>query len=144
MEVVSWFEKVLKGKIEYIKNVRGEENSYYLKYALQANEIFEKKIFDVDRQVEFKENLKSYCFIIENREGSNQGSGFLLKDYGVLTNYHVIKGDDFYSVHTCENVVKGTIGREMNLVCEDEKIDYSLFFIMKDTGEGLELEENGD
>ena len=144
MEVVSWFEKVLKGKIEYIKNVRGEENSYYLKYALQANEIFEKEIFDVDRQVEFKENLKSYCFIIENREGSNQGSGFLLKDYGVLTNYHVIKGDDFYSVHTCENVVKGTIGREMNLVCEDEKIDYSLFFIMKDTGEGLELEENGD
>lgn len=141
-EVVNWFEKVIKGKIEYLKNVRGEENAYYLKYASQANEIFENEVFDIVKQVELKDKLEKYCFIIQNKEESNQGSGFLLKDYGVLTNYHVIKGEEFYDVFTYKNDKKGTVGRTLSLTCEDEKIDYSLFHILKNTGEGFELDES--
>ena len=139
--VVEWFEKVLKGKIEYIKSVRGIDNPYYLKYALQMNKIFAKEIFSVEKQKQFWDNCEKFCLILESRDENhpNQGSAFVLKDYGIFTNYHVTKDDAFYDVKTYKGKKVGLISRSLNKLYENTKIDYCLYkYSMKKHG-GWEL-----
>ena len=97
-QIVSWFSSVLKGKIEYIRCVRGDDCSYFFKYGSMYNNIFQTDIFTIN---DFENKMRRWCFVIEGGDDNKvyQGSGFLLKGYGIITNEHVLPDDSLiYSV----------------------------------------------
>ena len=139
--VLAWFEKVIKGKVEYIKCIRGEESTYFLKYALEVNEIFEKEVFLLTKQIQFYENCDNWCYILESKSETHpsQGSGFLLRDFGIITNYHVTEDREFYRVSTHKGEEICTVCRNLLLVSEDKDLDYALYSNAKSKNEGWEL-----
>lgn len=139
-KAIEWFKHVLKGKIEFIKCVRGEQNGYFLKYARQLNKIYDEEIFDVTDKSDWRSQSKKWCYIIESTDHEVQGSGFLLKNYGIVTNYHVTEDDRFYQVKTVDNNQEIYITPDRdNLLCANKNIDYALYSDSKNLNKGWVL-----
>lgn len=87
--------------------------------------------YDYEKQKQFDEKIKESVFILNSKSQDNprQGSGFYLDDYGILTSQHVVGDKEFYDVCTCEDYPNSfvVVGLDLNLICESEKNDYSLF-----------------
>ena len=79
---------MLAGRIGFIKEIRGRENLIFLKYAKQLNEVFSEAVIDVTQEEKWLEEINSKVFILEGR--SNQATGFIIKDVGLITSYHII------------------------------------------------------
>ncbi|MBB2184000.1 trypsin-like peptidase domain-containing protein [Lachnospiraceae bacterium MD1] len=128
-DVSNWFEQVLKGKIGYIKLIKGNDNPTFLKYAKQLNIISNKKIFNIDEYDKFHNMIDDNIFILQctSKNVARQGSGFLLKTYGLMTSYHVIPDDNFYSVKKNTGKQVGVITKSSNLYKESYEIDYACY-----------------
>ena len=138
--IIEWFKKVLKGKINHVAFIRGENDKVFLKYAEQFNRICQEEIFDIKKQKELNNILKNVV-IIENQDETRQGSGFLLENYGIVTSYHVTEDNDFYNVYK-HNLYKKeiytVISNTMNSISGDSTIDYAIYK-NKDGEEFLQL-----
>lgn len=139
--VVEWFKAVLKGKIGYIKQVKGERNLVYLKYAKILNNIFGEEIFHVSDDLELLKIVEKSVFILEaeTRDSYIQGSGFILKNVGLLTNYHVTENNEMYTVSTYKNEKVCSVCNELNLVKNNRDIDYACYSFGKDSEDALNL-----
>ena len=131
-EIVTWFKLVLVGKVHYIKQVKGEKSFTYLVFAKKMNEVFGENIFDLKELNSFKNKIKNSVLILEHDEGESytQGSAFYLSGIGLLTSYHVTEDGEFFqvfSVDSYKNTSLGTIGKELNEINSDKKIDYALY-----------------
>lgn len=87
-----FFQKIVKGRINFIKMVRGSEDIIYRKIAYDYSVLTGKPNSDL-----IKTPLDKVCdsiFIIENMLDASQGTAFLLKDIGMITNEHVVEGID--------------------------------------------------
>ena len=87
-----FFKKVVKGRINFIKMVRGAEDLIYRKLAYEFSVLIGKPKPDLIRTP-----LDKACdsiFIIENMIDESQGTAFLLKDIGIVTNEHVVRDID--------------------------------------------------
>lgn len=144
--VLAWFEKVIKGKVEYIRCIRGKENTYFLKYAIEVNKIFGKEVFVLTKQIQFYENCDRWCYIFESKSVShpNQGSGFLLRDFGIITNSHVTNDGEFYNITTHKGEQISVVSSDLFLVSEDKDIDYALYSSPKSKNEGWELGDSNE
>ncbi|MDX8289111.1 reverse transcriptase domain-containing protein [Metabacillus indicus] len=87
---------VIQGKINFLKIVRGENDSIYGKLARRYNDIAEKEVFDIAKNQE--ELRKMYTWVVEIGPMVNgefacmfQGTGFFLKGVGFVTNAHVVE-----------------------------------------------------
>lgn len=148
-KISDWYGQVLKGKIEYVRCVRGE-CSYYYKFALAYNDIFGTNKFDVSRndlKYKLEEVTQKWCFVIELYDELetrfSQGSGFLLKDYGILTNYHVVEDlESLYFVKTSNGAPFQSINGKKDIIKYSETIDYALIDAHEHTNEGLEIADN--
>lgn len=127
-KIEEWFDNVIKGKINFIKDVRGDSNPIFIKYANQFNQIRKQDIFKLD-EYEFMKKIEHSVFILRNNDESVQGTGFILKDIGLVTNYHVTENGDFYNVITYKKDSIGCIGNELNLLKRDKIIDYASYKI---------------
>ena len=141
--IIDWFEKVIKGKIQYLGQIRGKENGYYLKYASEMNNIFEKEIFTLDKELKFRDMLDKYCYIVNSQDKSVivQGSAFMLKNYGILTNYHVVKYNVFYRIETEKGKLIVFIDGKDTLKKQNETIDYVMYNNVCAEEEGWELSD---
>lgn len=139
--IVEWFKAVLKGKIGYIKQVRGEKNLIYLKYAKILNNVFEEEIFHISEDFELLKKVEKSVFILEAETNSNyiQGSGFILKNIGLLTNYHVTESNEIYTVSTYKNEKICSVSNELNLVKNNRDIDYACYSFGKNSEDALSL-----
>lgn len=139
--IVEWFKAVLKGKIGYIKQVRGEKNLIYLKYAKILNNVFEEEIFHISEDFELLKKVEKSVFILEAETNSNyiQGSGFILKNIGLLTNYHVTESNEIYTVSTYKNEKICSVSNELNLVKNNRDIDYACYSFGKNSENALSL-----
>lgn len=146
-ELEKWFLNVLRGKIEYIKNVRGADNLIFLKYAKNVNKVWRQSVFDnVDEHLEFLKKIEKSVLILEanNKYVPLQGSGFLVKDKGLFTNHHVIENEDFYSVKTYKGEKIATISTDCFYEFGCPKIDYALFNVMKNNEYGWDIGDSDD
>lgn len=87
-----FFRKIVKGRINFIKMVRGADDLIYRKMAYKFSVLIGKPKHDL-----IKTPLDKACdsmFIIENGLDSSQGTAFLLKGIGIITNEHVVDGID--------------------------------------------------
>lgn len=128
--IVDWFLQVLKGKIEYIRCVRGEHCNYFYKYASDLNRIFDVDIFEIH---DFENAKNNWCYIIDGIP--SQGSAFLLRGYGILTNAHVFESNPAtYSVRRTGGEKVTVIDSEINTLIVNETIDYALYDFSKKDG----------
>lgn len=119
LAIEDWFAQVLHGKINYLADVRGHVCGYYLKYAKAYNSIFSSFHFDLEKA---SSPYRDWCYVIEG--SSTQGSGFLLRGYGIITSYHVVnKPEDFYDVKT----ERKKVTRIVDVTEYNKELDYALY-----------------
>ncbi|CEO89929.1 Reverse transcriptase (RNA-dependent DNA polymerase) (fragment) [Syntrophaceticus schinkii] len=128
--ITNWFMQVVKGKINYIMQVKGSKSMTFLKYAQQANKIFGQSLFDIASLDELNEMINKNVYILECSEGI-QGTGFYIKDIGIITSHHVTKNNGFYKVFTAKSYIRGTsigiLSKGINEVSSDAEIDYAIY-----------------
>jgi len=138
-EVVNWFLSVIKGKLMFLSQIRGMEDFTFLKYAKQANDVFNENIFNVSKLEKFNASIIDETVIIQSTDDSEQGSGFLLKDLGLVTSYHVTKNDGFYNVLSSKGKKVDFITKNDNELYANKNIDYAIYHIEYKSSIGLEL-----
>lgn len=93
------FDNVVRGKLAYIKMVRGSADPLLKKYVQKYNSLTKEK--KVTLPLTNKEKLHKSSWIIESESEDSQGTGFYLKDVGIVTCEHVLKKDS-YVFHTSD------------------------------------------
>lgn len=83
------------GKINFLKMVRGKENGYFIKFALEYNNIFGETFMQIEHDHNFRVWLENRIYVIDTLEdniyGFGNGTCFQLKDIGIVTCYHVLE-----------------------------------------------------
>lgn len=142
-QITDWFLQVLKGKIEYIRCVRGDDCKYYYKYGKIYNVVFGKEIFLIN---DFDYKKKRWCFVMEgeNDKGCVQGTGFLLREYGIVTNEHVITDQSFPFIRVIngEKDTVALITQDSDRLFSNKEIDYAVYAY--NVNEGWELGNSDD
>lgn len=139
-KVITWFKSVLKGKIGFIKQIRGKEDYVFLKYAKQLNYLFKEKIFDIEIVNEFYSKIAYNVVVLQGKINLTQGSGFYVKDIGLITSYHVTEDGDFYDVKTYKDEKLKVISNDEGVIALDKRIDYAIYEFGNSKLEGLEIE----
>ena len=94
--IVKNFQNVLKGKIEFIKMVKGKEDKVYIKYASMFNDLLDKEIFDVDYGLPVKDFAEKRIFPVSSYDELSQGTSFYVEGLGMLTSTHVLMNSDSF------------------------------------------------
>lgn len=143
--IEDWYCKVVKGKIEYVKCVRGNECSYYKKYGSAYNKLIGVDVFKFDNSlIDIEAYKRKFCFIIEKDDPKKvgQGTGFLLKNYGILTNQHVVDDIDvFYDIKTVNGFRFKRITGKYDYIKRNAEIDYALIKAQGHEAEGWDFSE---
>jgi hypothetical protein len=131
-QIIEWFKNVLKGKINFIKQVKGVDCPTFLNFAVQLNELFDKKIFDTSLFDAFLDRITKNVVVLEFSEGEKhfQGSGFYIRNYGLFTSYHVTENSYFYKVYRYNEYPErfvDCISKGYNEIKSDKSIDYALY-----------------
>lgn len=97
--------RILKGMISHVGNVKGKEDPVYLKLANRFNGVAKSgNIIPFNLPITSRIFHENHTFIIDNEEFEifitedgtedlllDQGTGFILKNIGLVTNAHVVK-----------------------------------------------------
>lgn len=139
--VQNWFKAVLKGKIGYIKQVKGADNYVFLKYAYELNEVFDEEVFTISKEQELIEKVEKAVFIIEMEtdEEYYQGSGFIAKGLGLLTNDHVTEVEGIYNVNSYTGKRICALSNDMNLKKRNRNIDYACYKFGENSEDAFDL-----
>lgn len=127
--ITEWFKSVLKGKIEYVGSIRGKNDNVFKKYAKEVNQIFEEELFKIEEHKKLVDRAELSVFILslDSDKEDVQGTGFILKDIGMLTNYHVTEQDGSYLVATYTGERVTAVSNEINLIKRNKEIDYACY-----------------
>lgn len=130
--VVAWFKSVLTGKIYYIRQIKGSDSPTYLTFAKKLNEIFSEKIFDVSALDNLETLVRENTFVLQMlvNGATRQGSGFYVKNLGLLTCYHVTESTNLFGVYSYKNdsgEIKVPLDKRKSEISSDKNIDYSLY-----------------
>ncbi len=87
------FKKVLKGKIDFVGMVRGKLDPLYLKL-IRKLQLLDESLVPKLPSESWIDEIKASLFVIDVRRTDGdevQGTGFLLKDVGLVTCAHVVE-----------------------------------------------------
>lgn len=130
--VSEWFIAVLKGKINYIKTVKGENSLTYLSLAQQLNQVCGRDVFDISALHQLDAIIENNVFILECADANRaeQGSGFYIHGMGLFTSYHVVECGIIYKArkwNADEPQIIATVGLSVNARHADKDLDYAVF-----------------
>ncbi len=124
------FCRVVDGKLNFLKMVRGEKSAIYRKYAYQYNCLIGKPFppyFD-DPIKEIESNL----WVLESEKESSQGTAFMLEGIGLITCQHVIEEDTH--AFKADNFPKKY---PVEVISENGHIDLAILKIKGENTQGL-------
>jgi len=113
------FLKVLCGKIDFIKNVKGEKNPIYRKLINKYNSLENNNKDELP--INIYEEIKDSIFIIKS--GGRQGTGFLIKDLGIATCEHTIFNNKDIVYFKCNKILDKT---NATIVKKDKEKDIAI------------------
>lgn len=122
-----FFIKVLLGRINYIQMVKGRNDRIYRNLAYKLSVALGKENKEFLKSPE--EILGNSVFIANNILSDSQGTAFLLRGVGIVTNQHVIDGVEFDTARHCITFKKSGSGEELSadLIFSDKKLDIAIF-----------------
>ncbi|CNE47963.1 Retron-type reverse transcriptase [Yersinia bercovieri] len=121
------FKSIVKGRINYIKMVRGKDDVIYRKFAHRISCLFGK--FD-NRYLKTPYDFAiESTFVLENRCDDSQGTAFLLERIGLVTNHHVVEDicditDEFIDLFLWNEI--GNI-RKTKFIMSNKLFDIAVF-----------------
>lgn len=89
------FDNVIRGKLAYLKMIRGSTDDLLRKLVKKYNSLTKGK--PIELPPEKKENLKNATWIVETPSLNSQGSAFVLDGVGFVSCEHVIRDDSVVS-----------------------------------------------
>ncbi|HAU0803247.1 TPA: trypsin-like serine protease, partial [Legionella pneumophila] len=128
----SYFNLMIKGRINYIGMVRGQSDCIYRKLLYQYTELIGNPNKELLKSVD--DCLADSVFITEYPIESKQGTAFFLKDIGLVTAAHVVEG--IHETNSCfldffrHYEVK--IKRKATLFKKSEEKDIAIFYVGDD------------
>lgn len=149
-EISAWFKLVLKGKVSYIKQIKGTNSLTFYHFAKKLNDICGEEVFDLSEFADLFEKIEDSVFILiseSNPDEYMQGTGFFIKDYGLITNFHVTKNGDLFKGYKHTNYpdhYEFTVSKGLNELNSDETIDYALYSYRPDTCNGFGLGDSSN
>lgn len=84
------FINILKGKIEFLKMIRGLDDYVYIKYASLFNELIDYDYFDTDYGLNMKEFIEKRVYPLVSYDEMVQGTCFMTNEIGMITSTHVL------------------------------------------------------
>lgn len=134
-----WYNEVVTGRIQYIRSIKGSDDTVYQHIARNYNQLRGKETFPITGHHSIPEinDIIKKVMIIEAKANDEiiQGTAFYAKNIGVITSYHNIKkaleaGEQFFNLY-----IPGEDGSKQSLCrlkrCEiinrDATIDYVIF-----------------
>lgn len=84
------FINVIKGKIEFLKMIRGIDDYVYIKYASLFNELIGYDYFDTDYGLTMKEFIEKRVYPLISYDEMVQGTCFMADEIGMVTSTHVL------------------------------------------------------
>jgi S1-C subfamily serine protease len=90
------YRKIVEGKINFLKMVKGEDDQIYRKFANEYRVLLGKEPKYVVGETEA---IFASLWILESPESHKQGTAFFLKDVGLITCAHVVEADTYAFQH---------------------------------------------
>ena len=145
-KVEEWFVQVLKGKIGYIRYVKGRSHLVFIKYAKELNNLCGEDVFYIESEIQLLDKTEKSVFVLEASSGESlsQGTGFILKDVGLLTNYHVTEDNEHYRVTTYKEDLIGCVSNDINLIKSNKQIDYACYKFASQSEDAFEIGTSRD
>lgn len=85
------------------------------------------------------EKIEKSVFILESEAKCIQGSGFIAKGVGLLTNYHVTEDNGDYTVSTYKRDRICSVSNNINLIKNNKEIDYACYRFGAQSEDALEV-----
>jgi RNA-directed DNA polymerase len=85
-----FFKTVVKGRLDFLKMIRGKSDSIYRKLAYRFSKAIGKE--DKNLMKSAQDILGESVFVVEEVMSESQGTAFLLDGAGIVTNFHVVDG----------------------------------------------------
>lgn len=124
-----FFKSVVKGRLEFLKMIRGKSDSIYRKLAYRYSKAIGKE--DKNLMKSAQDILGESVFVVEEMLGDDQGTAFLLDGVGVVTNYHVVDSTtQELAPETVTFITNETIGRTLSaqLIFFCKERDLAIFY----------------
>jgi RNA-directed DNA polymerase len=86
------FIHALRGKIEFVGSIRGRSSPTFIQFARKLRDLAPDIVRDWDLRT-LEERISDAVWVIESEANSTQGTGFFLKDVGLVTCAHVVHHD---------------------------------------------------
>ncbi len=83
------FRNIVVGRIQYVGAIRGKNDPIFINFCKKANSI-EK---DIISYIDYFQEITNSLWVLESDSKLQQGTGFALKEYGIITCDHVINDD---------------------------------------------------
>ena len=119
------FKNILRGKINFIKNVRGENDFIYAKLMNKFNQLDDNNTKHIPEN--YQEVIKENLWIIES--DSEQGSAFLLKGIGFITCYHCVFDNNDVLMENLKIFQNPTKEYEIEILKYNKHIDIAILKI---------------
>ncbi len=100
----AFFKESVLGKINYIRAIKGYRSPVYRKLINKYN--INCKNGKINLETDENKMLCESVWVVDNISAITQGTCFLLKDYGLITAYHVVKNQDKIEVYRSDLVGK--------------------------------------
>lgn len=130
-QIKHWFKMVIKGKLQFVQQIRGESDLLFLSLAEKANLAFDDLLFDTSYLDNFRMRVESNIFVIEPQGEGNQGTIFYLKNFGLITSHHVIERGESFVISRCSAGGKKEVLLKIMHDCKqmfaDKNIDYVVY-----------------
>jgi RNA-directed DNA polymerase len=130
------FKYVLKGKIEFISMVRGKSSPVFLRLGRALRNLDETLVgnWDLDSQ---EDKIRGAICVLEvlEQDVMYQGTGFFLKDYGLITCHHVLRNG--LQAFRCLNP---KIKHAVQIIAQDQDIDLAILKTSLPTAHYLEAD----
>ena len=103
--VIKKFINTLKGKIEFLKMIRGLDDYIYIKYASQFNELIGYDYFDTDYGLPVEKFIEKRIYPLISYDEEVQGTCFMVDEIGMFTSTHIlISKSSFTTVKKYEEI----------------------------------------
>lgn len=124
-----FFKTVVKGRLDFLKMIRGKSDPIYRKLAYRFSKAVGKE--DKNLMKSAQDILGESVFVVEEMMGESQGTAFLLDGAGIVTNYHVIGGISQELAPECVSFITNeTISRTLSaqLIYSCKERDLAIFY----------------
>lgn len=126
--IEEWYKTVLRGKVNFIKQIKGDNSFAFYTLAKVFNEVVEESAFDLSYFNRINDIIDKNVFVLQNNDETSQGSCFFVPGYGLFTSYHVTQDGDFYYIWSNdEKVISTPVSNLTNQKSADDIIDYALY-----------------